>query len=386
MNVSLTPKVLRWARERAGLDQRTLAKKVTGKPTADRVDHWEQTGMLTFAQVRKLAHATHTPEGFLYLKEPPDDRLPIPDFRTVGDGSVKRPSPDLLDTAYMMRRRQTWMHDFLVEEDQPRLGFVGSATLNSNPQKVASEMRRTLGVGGGWANESTRIDALMRLRHRIEAAGILIVINGVVGNNNHRKLDPNEFRRFVLSDVYAPLVFINGADFKAAQMFTITHEVAHLWINREGVSNFEAMQPPPIRVEQWCSQVAAEFLVPASELSEAWEHVRHSAEPYQDLAARFKVSTIVAARRVLDLGLISKKQFFKFYDDYQKDERRRKEAKKKKGGDFWNTQSVRVGQRFGTAVARAAREGRLLYREAYQLTGLSGKTFDRFAENLGFRI
>jgi len=102
--------------------------------------------------------------------------------------------------------------------------------------------------------------------------------------------------------------------------------------------------------------------------------------------ARFKVSTIVAARRVLDLGLISKKQFFKFYDDYQKDERRRKEAKKKKGGDFWNTQSVRVGQRFGTAVARAAREGRLLYREAYQLTGLSGKTFDRFAENLGFRI
>lgn len=387
MNLSLTPKVLRWARERAGLDQRTLAKKVTGKPTADRVDDWEQTGMLTFAQVRKLAHATHTPEGFLYLKEPPDDRLPIPDFRTVSDESVKRPSPDLLDTVYIMQRRQTWMHDFLVEEDQPRLGFVGSATLTSNPQKVASEMRHTLGVAGGWANEeSTWIGALMHLRQRIEAAGILIVINGVVGNNNHRKLDPNEFRGFVLSDVYAPLVFINGADFKAAQMFTIAHEVAHLWINREGVSNFEAMQPPLIRVEQWCNQVAAEFLVPASELSEAWEHVRHSAEPYQDLAARFKVSTIVSARRVLDLGLISKKQFFKFYDDYQKDERRRKEAKKKKGGDFWNTQSVRVGQRFGTAVVRAAREGRLLYREAYQLTGLSGKTFDRFAENLGFRI
>jgi len=342
--------------------------------------------MLTFAQARRLAHATHTPEGFLYLKEPPDDRLPIPDLRTVGDERVKRPSPDLLDTVFMMQRRQTWMRDFLIEEAQPRFEFVGSATLNSDPQKVASEMRKTLGVTGGWANEaSTWTEALMHLRLRTEAAGILIVVNGVVGNNNHRKLDPNEFRGFVLSDVYAPLVFINGADFKAAQMFTIAHEVAHLWINSEGVSNFEALQPPPIRVEQWCNQVAAEFLVPAVELSEAWEHARRSQEPYQDLAVRFKVSTIVAARRVFDLGLISKKQFFEFYDTYQEDERLRKEAKKNKGGDFWNTQNVRVGERFGTAVVRAAKEGRLLYREAYQLTGLSGRTFDRFAENLGFR-
>lgn len=387
MNLSLTPRVLRWARERAGLDQTTLAKKVTGKPTAERVKQWEKTGMLTFAQVRKLAHATHTPEGFLYLNEPPDDRLPIPDFRTVRDERVRRPSPDLLDTVYMMQRRQSWMRDFLIEEAEPQLEFIGSATLNSNPQKVASEIRTTLGVAGGWANdESTWTDALMHLRQKIEAAGILIVVNGVVGNNNYRKLDPDEFRGFVLSDVYAPLVFINGADFKAAQMFTIAHEVAHLWIDREGVSNFEAMQPPPIRVEQWCNHVAAEFLVPAAELLEVWNHAKQSTEPYQALAARFKVSTIVAARRVLDLGLISKKQFFQFYDSYQKDERRKKESKKNKGGDFWNTQNVRVGQRFGTAVVRAAKEGRLLYREAYQLTGLSGRTFDRFAENLRFRV
>jgi len=155
MNVSLTPKVLRWARERAGLDQRTLAKRVTGNPSAERVKQWEQTGMLTFAQVRKLAHVTHTPEGFLYLKEPPADRLTLPDLRTVGDERFERPSPELLDTVYMMQRRQTWMRDFLIEEAQPRLEFVGSATLNSDPQKVASEMRKTLGVTDGWANEES---------------------------------------------------------------------------------------------------------------------------------------------------------------------------------------------------------------------------------------
>jgi Zn-dependent peptidase ImmA (M78 family) len=386
MNLSLKPGVLRWARERAGLERTALAKKVIGKPEASRVKQWEQTGRLTFAQVRKLAHATHTPEGFLYLDEPPEDRLPIPDFRTVGDEAVRRPSPDLLDTVYMMQRRQAWMRDFLIEEAEPSLGFVGSSSLDSDTKQVAADIREKLGVGGGWAGEeSTWTDALMHLRQKIEATGILIVINGVVGNNNYRKLDPNEFRGFVLSDEHAPLVFINGADFKAGQMFTIAHEVAHLWINREGVSNFEAMQPPPIRVETWCNEVAAEFLVPATELSEIWTQAKRSDEPYQFLAARFKVSSIVAARRTLDLGFISKRQFFDFYESYQKDERR-KQAKKSKGGDFWNTQNVRVGQRFGTAVVRAAREGRLLYREAYQLTGLSGSTFDRFAENLGFRV
>src|SRR5258705_5483334 len=219
-----------------------------------------------------------------------------------------------------MKGGQASKRDLLIEKPEPPRNFVGSSTLNSNPQQVAADIRETLGVAGGWANEeSTWTEALMHLRQNIEAAGILIVINGFVGNNNYRKLDPNEFRGFVLSDVHAPLVFINGSDFKAAQMFTIAHEVAHLWINREGVSNFEAMQPPPIRVERWCNEVAAEFLVPTAELSEAWGHAKRSAEPYQFLAARFKVSTIVAARRGLDLGFISKKQFFDFYDSYQKD-------------------------------------------------------------------
>src|SRR6476661_8076958 len=189
MNLSLKPKVLRWARERAGMDRSTLAKKVIGKPEGERVREWEKTGNLTFAQAKKLAHVTHTPEGFLYLNEPPEDRLPIPDFRTLTDQSVRRPSPDLLDTVQMMQRRQAWMRDFLIEESESPLEFIGSATLKSNVQRVAAEMRKALGVPDGWANqESTWTDALMHLRQKIESAGILIVINGVVGNNNYRKL------------------------------------------------------------------------------------------------------------------------------------------------------------------------------------------------------
>src|ERR1039458_5573576 len=206
MNLSLKPKVLEWARERAGLDAAALAKKVGGNITGERVKEWEQTGQLTFTQAKRLAHVTRTPEGFLYLPEPPDDRLPIPDFRTVGDAPVRRPSPDLLDTVQMMQRRQAWMRDFLIEEGEPPLPFVGSATLATQPEQVAADVRKTLGFAEGWAKEeNTWTEALMHFRQRIEGVGVLIVVNGVVGNNVYRKLSPDEFRGFVLCDPYAPL-------------------------------------------------------------------------------------------------------------------------------------------------------------------------------------
>ncbi len=383
MNVTLEPRILRWARERAGLDESALAKKLAIKP--ERVTAWEATGELPYKKAEMLAQKTYTPFGFLFLKDPPEDKLPIPDFRTLRDAPVRRPSPDLLETVYQMQRRQGWMRDFLVEEGEPPLAFIGSITMQESPVTAAQAMRTALGCANGWAaQERTWTEALMHLRQKMEEIGILIVINGVVGNNTRRKLNPDEFRGFALSDRHAPLIFINGSDFKSAQMFTLAHELAHLWIGQDGVSNFDALETRANDTEKWCNAVAAEFLVSASELRAVWPQAQRAAEPYQFLAGKFKVSTLVAARRVLELGLASREDFFAFFKAYQDDERRKQKAVKP-GGNFWATQNIRVGQRFGTAVVQSAREGRLLYREAYSLTGLSGGTFDRFAEKLGFQ-
>ena len=383
MNVTLEPQLLRWARNRAGLDKSALAKKLGVKP--ERVAEWESNGELPYKKAELLAQKTYTPFGHLFLTTPPEDKLPIPDFRTLRDAPVQRPSPDLLETVYQMQRRQAWMRDFLVEEGEPALAFIGSATVGQAPEGIAQAMRQEFGFADGWAaQERTWTEALMHLRQKIEAAGILIIFNGVVGNNNRRKLQPNEFRGFALCDSRAPLIFINGADFKAAQMFTLAHELAHLWIGKDGVSNFDALQPLPNEVEKWCNAVAAEFLVSARELRAVWPQAQRAAEPYQYLAGRFKVSVLVAARRVLDLALTSRAEFSDFFHAYQDDERRRQKLKPS-GGNFWATQNVRIGQSFGAAVVRSAREGKLLYREAYRLTGLSGGTFDRFAEKLGFQ-
>jgi Zn-dependent peptidase ImmA (M78 family) len=215
----------------------------------------------------------------------------------------------------------------------------------------------------------------------MEESGILVAANGVVGNNTHRKLNPDEFRGFVLVDQYAPLVFVNGADGKAAQMFTLAHELAHVLFGSSAAFDLREMQPATDPIEQACNLVAAEFLVPESELRPVWPSIERLSEPFQAIARKFKVSVLVAARRVLDLHLIRQETFLDFYRVYEQEERR-KVLRGQQGGDFYASQNLRIGKRFARAVIRAAREGNLLYSEAYRLTGLYGSSFDRYAASL----
>jgi Zn-dependent peptidase ImmA (M78 family) len=373
--------LLLWALERARLSPKSLSKRFP------RLAEWESgAAKPTLRQLEDFAEATTTPLGYFFLSEPPEEALPIPDFRTLGDKPVCRPSPNLLDTVFAMQRRQAWLREERIEEGLSPLPFVGSATPEAAPEKVAAAMRRALGVSAGWADlHSTWSEALRALRDRTEATGVIVVINGVVGNNNYRKLDPEEFRGFVLIDDYAPLIFVNGADGRAAQMFTLAHELAHIWAGRAAVFSLRDLQPAPDPTERFCNAAAAEFLVPGAELRAVWSDAdfgldQSSGRPFQFLARRFKVSELVAARRALDLRLITREAFSSFYNEYIEDERRRSSAQS--GGNFYATQNSRIGRSFAEAVARAVREGRLLYRDAFDLTGLRGATFDRYIASL----
>lgn len=377
-SLALQPDVLRWARERAGFAVREYAEKAKLNP--EKVLQWEKTGELTFSQMEALAQHTYTPIGYLFLKKPLKERLSIPDFRTVGDHVVGDPSPDLLETMQTMQRRQDWMRNELIEQGQEPLPFIGRFSQKDKPEDVAADMRKRLGLQSSWAKEvSSWQNALLELRRRVQDLGILIVLNGVVGNNGHRKLDTEEFRGFALSDEYAPLVFINASDAKSAQMFTLAHELAHLWLGLDAVSGIEATLPADNKSEKFCNKVAAEFLIPAKDFRQAWKDTELTVDRYRQLARKFKVSPIVVARCALDLGFITAKDFHVFYRDYIKAELKAKGS----GGDFFATQHVRVGERFGRAVVTAAKEGRLLYRDAFQLVGFGGATFDKFAKDLG---
>ena len=378
--ITLEPEVLRWARDRVGLSQEELAKKIP--VSLERVTEWEETGKISIAQADKLAAKTYTPLGYLYLSEPPEEPLPIRDFRTRGDDPPGRPSPNLLDTVYKMQRRQAWMRDNLIEDEEDPLPFIGVCSLRDSYTKVADAMRVALNLADGWAEErpSWR-HALSFLRNRLDEVGVMVVFNGVVGNDTSRKLDPNEFQGFALVDEYAPLIFVNNADFIAARIFTLAHEAAHIFIGETGLTVFDRLLPADNETERFCNQVAAEFLVPQRALEKYWPAARNRDNPYRAVAQNFKVSAIVAARRLLDLNLIDRDTFWGSYDDFKG--QGISAPSSSGGGDFWNTQRWRIGPRFAGAVARAAKEGRLSYREAYSLTDLKGDAFERMPEKMG---
>jgi len=354
------------------------------EPKFPRLSQWVSgQSQPTLRQLESLAKRTLTPLGFFFLEEPPQERLPVPYFRTLGDEASYGPSPDLLETIHLMERRQAWLREFLVDQGQGVLSFVRSARPNELAATVGRRIRDMLGLHLGWAaREPSWTEAMRILREAMEDAGILVIINGIVGNNTHRKLDPEEFRGFVLVDEFAPLVFVNGADGKAAQMFTLAHELAHVFFGSSAAFDLREMSPANDPMEKACNQVAAEFLVPEQEIRRAWLSVQGDPERFQSLARMFKVSALVVARRALDLHLVTKDEFLNFYHGYLNDERRTA-ARRPEGGDFYATQNLRVGRRFASAVARAAKEGKLLYSEAYRLTGLYGRTYDRYAASVG---
>ena len=336
----------------------------------------------TLKQLEAFAKAVRVPIGYLFLPEPPDERLPIPDLRTIRDTELSRPSPDLLDTLYSMQQRQAWLREDLLEGGAEPLEFVGSAQLSDDPEAVGREMRRMVRLDVGWAAAvRTWTQAVGELRHAIEAIGVLAVINGIVGNNTHRKLNVDEFRGFAISDEYAPLVFVNGADAKSAQMFTLAHELAHIWLGESALTDTGLVSRPSQEIESWCDRAAAEFLVPAQELIARWRDVRHEEAPFETIARHFKVSPIVVGRRAMDLRLVDRVTFFTFYQEYIEREYRRRPAGG--GGDFYNNQNTRVGAMFAIRVIFAAKEGRLSFKEAYDLTGLHGGAFQEYARRLG---
>jgi len=377
MHVEITPEMLRWARERAGLDLARVAKRFP------KIDAWEQgAAQPTLKQLEDFAGFTHVPIGYLFLPEPPVERVPIPDFRTVGTPHLDRPSPDLLEMVYICQQRQEWYRDFARTMGEAPLAFVGSAQITQHVEATAATMRQALGFDlDARRTMRTWTDALRGFIEQTEALGVLVMCSGVVLNNTHRPLNPEEFRGFALADPLAPLVFINGSDTKNAQMFTLAHELAHIWLGQSALSDVQPSWIPSHHVEQWCNRVAAELLVPLAVLREEYRAEEALAYEVGRLARRFKVSTLVILRRIFDAGGLTQAQF---WQEYQDELARLRAMPRGAGGDFHLTEAVRVSRRFARALVANTLNGQTLYRDAFRMLGFAKvETFHAFGRSLG---
>jgi Zn-dependent peptidase ImmA (M78 family) len=379
VRVPVSPDLLRWAVERVGWTDDELIEKVPKFP------EWISGNVLpTFKQLEEFAHKAHAPVGYLFLTTPPEEQIPIPDFRTVGNTGVRRASPDLIDTIHAAQIRQDWYREFALSRSYEPLDFVGSAAIDDSVVTVAKSIRDALDFDLNSRGAFTNYEgALRQLIDAIQDLGVLIMVSGIVGNNTHRALDPDEFRGFAITDDLAPLIFVNGADTKAAQIFTIIHELAHIYLGESGISDASMAGSVMHDHEMWCNGVAAEVLVPSASLRMTYRNDT-SLDELKRLARVYRVSTLVVLRRIYDAGYLNWDEYRDRYDAELNRVLAVMRESKAKGGDFYLTQPIRLGRHFMRAVIIDTLEGRTLHREAYGLLGTTKhETFTRMASELG---
>ena len=380
VRIPVRPEMLSWAAERAGLEPDDLVRRFP------KFSEWSNGDLVpTFKQLQHFAQTAHVPLGYLFLEEPPAEKVPIPDYRTIGNATVATPSPDLLETIYLCQMRQDWYHDHAASEGVAPLDFVGSVSEFDGVVQVADDIRREIRFEiSDRGNYQNWEDARRKLIDSIEELGVLVMVSGIVGGATRRRLEPEEFRGFALADPLAPVIFVNGADTKAAQIFTLVHELAHIWAGHTGLSDARISETQGQTREVWANMVAAEVLLPLSVIRSEYAGTTAVSE-LERLAKKYRVSTLVVLGRIRDAGMLS-------WDDYRalfgleldRIKQILADRGSSDGGNWHKTQPLRISRHFARAVIVDALEGRTLYRDAYTLLGAARhETFTSMAEELG---
>lgn len=369
--------MLVWARERSGIAVPEFARKCG--VSEEKLNKWESGQLpLTFKQAMTYAGKAHVPFGYLFLAQPPVDNLPIPDLRTIDSQGCQKPSAELLDLIKLMLQRQEWYKEYLKMQFAEPNPIVGKFSAKDGVAAIVQNMRSKLGVGehpdrGKWD------DYYRDLVSRIEAVGILVMRQSYLGHHT-RPLRVEEFRGFAIADNYAPIIFVNHADALGARLFTLIHELCHIWIGQSGIS--DGSTKTQRKEEILCNEVAAEFLVPAEEFKSLWKTDFDSWQAnLPPLETHFHVSTWTLARRALTLNFITNAQYHRFIMAQQATYKDRESSS---GPTYYQTKKAQLSNRFSRAVVSEALSGQLLLREASQLLdGIKPSKIVNFAKELG---
>ncbi len=382
----ITPDLLTWAIERSGLDRSAFAKQIHVQENV--LASWENgLAYPPFNKAREMAQVLRVAFGYFYLPERPKDEVPLPDLRRLPQSPPLTPSVDFLDVLYQAMAQHDWYRAYQTDEGASPVKFVAKFTEHDSATDIAADIRATLRMDNALRRKSYDYENyLTKLTQNAEKAGVIVMRRAVVGSS-HRALDRKEFQGFAISDPMAPLVFINGQDYQAPKIFTLLHELAHIWIGRSGISLIdETLQSPALQVELLCNAVAAEALVPKVEFESAWNARRTGYEQIDRLARHFLVGALVIIRRARELNKITPNTFFEFWDEATQrieayvmaqaaEKQKEKEtAKDKQRGDFYTTLEARNSPTFVTALLNDVKQGGTLLNDAARLLSMKVET------------
>lgn len=359
----ITAAVLKWARESAKMTEEIASSKVS--VPIDKLKDWENgVNFPTIRQAQTLAKAYRRPFALFFLPEVPNDFQPLQDFRKSGSKELSTSSVFIIRE---IQQKQSWISETNQENKENRIPFIGRFSIKDNPVIVANDILKTLNINPlNYKSNNPIIEWI----DKAESIGIFVSRTSFI--HSRLKLDSSEIQGFAIADNFAPFVFINSDDWNAPQLFTLVHELAHLWIAETGISNDVE---PSIKnandynpIELFCNQVAANALMPKEYILSLDNGAFNNVKEVFKNAKIFGVSSFALIVRALNLNIISLstyKQLKHFadieYNEFLKREEakkiRQKEKEKPGGPDYFLLQLNRNSKLFTQTVLDAFRGG-----------------------------
>ncbi|MCR9153721.1 MAG: XRE family transcriptional regulator [Bacteroidetes bacterium] len=359
----ITPNVLKWARESARMTEEIAASKVS--VSVDKLVEWEKGDKQpTIRQAQILAKAYKRPFSILFLPEIPRDFQPLQDFRKNGSKSLSTSSIFIIRE---IQQKQSWISETNREGGENKLPFVGRYSLMDNPKVIANDILQTLGIIAGNYKSNNPMKEWIA---KAEAKGIFISRTSFI--HSRLRLDSGELQGFAIADPYAPFVFINSDDWGTAQLFTLVHELAHIWIAETGISNSTELDIKTAsdfnKVELFCNEIAANVLIPETIIENFDRSAFKDSKRLFSAARSIGVSSFSFLVRALNLNIITLPVYSRLKAEAELDfeEHLRNEAEKKAkqkanensgGPDYFLLQLNRNSRLFTQTVLDSFRGG-----------------------------
>ncbi len=370
--IKISPETLVWATERRGYTTDSLFDVY---PKA--LDWIREESLPTVNQLESFAKKIHVPFGFLFLKKPPTEKIPITFYRSNGV-IVESPPLEIKDLVNSIKSKQEWLRDYFVDNNYESLSFVGDLKDFSKikVEEGAEIIRRALSINKKWFKETNKSGVFRYWIDKIESNRVFIISTGFV-KNNKRPIDVEVCKGFTLVDDMCPFIYINTNNLGGGRIFTLIHELVHVFVgNSIGVS-YEPIHPSSQPLENFCDQIASELLVPKRDFELIWNSIFGSfTEKFTRIANIFHISKLVIAKKALDSKYIELADFWNFYNQYTKTP-----YSKSKTGNYWNSKPYEVSRKFFSFVDIALNQGKILPSNAYRLTNMKSKTYDNFKKN-----
>ena len=367
--IPVNPDVLRWARESLRLSHEEVARRMN-KKVSD-IEAWERgEASPTYIQLERLAYGIYKrPVALFFFPDVPEEEGVELTFRTLPEQMLERIPPRIL---YLLRRARVLQLNLaeLYEGVNPArrqilrdLDFAPSDAVTEMAEKVRAYLNISLEEQQSWDDTD---DALKGWRTVLEDHGVFVFKDSFKAPGTKQEdTGESDYSGFCLYDQDFPVIYVNNNKAKNRQIFTLFHELAHLLMHTGGVDTrqddyIEHLTGADKRIEVFCNQFAAEFLVPSRDLQTrlAGEVIHDGA--VGDWAALYGVSRETILRRLLDWGRVTQQEYNAKTRQWLSE---RKESGGS-GGNYYLTRGVYLGEKYIEDVFSNYHKGNVSLEEA----------------------